>query len=141
MGSTLIRWSTTILASIALATAHADEPAPHSTPRRAGPSGAALFKTYCASCHGTTGRGDGPVAKRLARKPPDLTRLAQRNGGNFDADQLRRVIDGRQPVKGHGRGEMPVWGDAFQGSDESSAEAVRARIEALVEYLRSIQTQ
>jgi cytochrome c553 len=30
----------------------------------------------CASCHGTTGRGDGPAAKSLRVPPADLTKLA-----------------------------------------------------------------
>jgi len=33
-----------------------------------------LFKNYCASCHGATGRGDGPLAARLSRPPRDFTR-------------------------------------------------------------------
>jgi hypothetical protein len=36
--------------------------------------------------------------------------------------------------------QLPVWGDAFQRSLEGgSAEAVRARIQALVDFLESIQ--
>lgn len=34
--------------------------------------GAKLFKKDCAGCHGTTGGGDGFVAKVLLRKPKDL---------------------------------------------------------------------
>ncbi len=30
------------------------------------PTGRRLFLTYCAPCHGETGRGDGPVAKRFS---------------------------------------------------------------------------
>lgn len=33
-----------------------------------------LFQNYCASCHGTAGRGDGPLAMRLSRPPRDLGR-------------------------------------------------------------------
>jgi hypothetical protein len=42
---------------------------------------------------------------------------------------VRKVIDGRQPVTGHGGKDMPVWGDAFQAASGESA--VKARIEAL----------
>ena len=42
------------------------------------------------------------------------TRLAQRNKGRFDAEKVQRIIDGRDPVKGHGGPDMPVWGDAFK---------------------------
>ncbi len=34
--------------------------------------GAGLFKTDCAGCHGSTGRGDGFIAPVLLRKPKDL---------------------------------------------------------------------
>jgi len=35
-----------------------------------------LFATYCASCHGITGRGNGPVAEELRQSPADLTQFA-----------------------------------------------------------------
>lgn len=33
------------------------------------PDGAALYARWCAACHGTTGRGDGPAAAGLPVKP------------------------------------------------------------------------
>jgi mono/diheme cytochrome c family protein len=35
-------------------------------------AGAAVYKKYCAFCHGLTGKGDGPLAPKDA-DPPDLT--------------------------------------------------------------------
>jgi mono/diheme cytochrome c family protein len=35
--------------------------------------GAALYQTHCLSCHGATGKGDGPSAAGLANRPKDLT--------------------------------------------------------------------
>lgn len=104
-------------------------------------SGAALFKTYCATCHGKSGKGDGPLSQHLRSLPPDLTLLARRAGGKFDAEKVYRIIDGRRPVAGHGGADMPVWGDAFQrtGYGRGTEDAVRARIQAIVEHLRSIQ--
>ena len=103
-------------------------------------SGTALFRTYCSSCHGREGKGDGPVADRLRVAPPDLTQIAKRNHGRFEGDRVARIIDGRDPVKGHGGADMPVWGDAFKGSREGYEEAsVKARIRALVDYLEEIQ--
>jgi mono/diheme cytochrome c family protein len=43
----------------ALAFAHPWTSGAHQ-PRDAEPDGAALYRTYCASCHGTSGLGDGP---------------------------------------------------------------------------------
>ena len=33
---------------------------------------AALYRSHCASCHGTEGRGDGPDAPFLASRPRNL---------------------------------------------------------------------
>jgi mono/diheme cytochrome c family protein len=35
--------------------------------------GKRLFSRHCTACHGTLGRGDGPVAHQWARLPKDLT--------------------------------------------------------------------
>ncbi len=35
--------------------------------------GQTLFAASCASCHGSTGRGDGPAAAGLLKRPADLT--------------------------------------------------------------------
>jgi mono/diheme cytochrome c family protein len=109
-------------------------------PRQEAYSGSELFKTYCASCHGRSARGDGPLAANMKKPPPDLTQFAARNGDVFPAALVAQIIDGRQPVKGHGGPDMPVWGDAFKASRVcSSEEAVQARIRALVEFLQHIQ--
>lgn len=99
-----------------------------------------LFRTYCAACHGTSARGDGPLAESMRRRPADLTAIAKRNNGVFPADEVFRMIDGRQPVKGHGGPDMPVWGDVFSRSvDAGDPAIVQARIKALVAYLESLQ--
>jgi mono/diheme cytochrome c family protein len=102
-------------------------------------AGAQAFRTYCASCHGTSARGDGPLAVQLRRTPPDLTKFTQRNGGVFPSERLTRIIDGRDVVS-HGDREMPVWGDAFKVTRGGlSEDAVKARIAAIVRYLQAIQ--
>ncbi|HEY5678560.1 MAG TPA: cytochrome c [Pseudomonadales bacterium] len=96
-----------------------------------------LYLGYCASCHGLSGAGDGPVAAGMAFKMEDLRTLEARNG-TFPADRLREVIDGRTLRSVHGTNDMPVWGWQFLLAEDSE-EHVAARIDALVEYLRSIQ--
>jgi high-affinity iron transporter len=39
--------------------------------------GAQVYRENCASCHGSTGRGDGPMAARLDPKPADLSNAAE----------------------------------------------------------------
>lgn len=116
--------------------------APAGAEEAQGVSGAALYRTYCASCHGIYGRGDGPVAPSLKVEVPDLTRIAARHGGEFPAEQIRKIIDGRSTRPPHGPRDMPVWGDAFRtGGGESPQADKRASewISLLTEYLRSIQ--
>jgi mono/diheme cytochrome c family protein len=102
--------------------------------------GSELFYLYCASCHGKTAQGDGPLAASLRRRPPNLTEILTRNKGVFPKEKVYRIIDGREKVPGHGGPDMPVWGDAFLRSGESpTEEMVRQRIQSLVEFLESIQ--
>ena len=104
------------------------------------PAGAYLFRTYCASCHGPNALGDGPLASAMKRKPANLTEILKRNQGVFPAEQVFRIIDGRTKVPGHGGPDMPVWGDVFtKAIDASGPDAVKARIDALVAYLETIQ--
>ena len=57
-------------------------------------SGEEIFMKYCAACHGSTGRGNGPVAHSLKIAVPDLTAISRHYGG-FPAMLVREVIDGR----------------------------------------------
>jgi mono/diheme cytochrome c family protein len=97
--------------------------------------GGVLFRTYCASCHGTSGRGDGTMGRQLRRVPPDLTTFAVRNGGVFPAERVRRVIDGTG-IPSHGDREMPVWGAVFKRTAGGDA---AARIDAIVKFLQDLQ--
>ncbi len=115
------------------------------TPQPAGnkstPAGSGLFSTYCVVCHGSDGKGTGPLASSLKKRPADLTALARTNSGTFPSEMVAKVIDGREGVKGHGGGDMPVWGDAFERSQDAGPQAVKERIDALVDYIASIQAK
>ncbi len=105
-----------------------------------GISGAQTYHAHCASCHGAEGRGDGPRSENLLVDVPDLRRIRKRNGGRFPAEKIERIVDGREPVKGHGGGGMPVWGDAFKNADTGYDErVVKEKIRAVVQYLRTLQ--
>lgn len=120
----------------------AGTPSPHQLSHR---SGMELYETLCASCHGGSGQGDGPVAPLIKTGVPDLTRLAHRDGGEFPTEDVRRTIDGRFERPAHGPRDMPVWGWQFyDGTTTNDAEA-RAQadlmIDRLVRYLESIQRE
>jgi mono/diheme cytochrome c family protein len=47
------------------------------------PRGAEIFQTYCASCHGEAGRGDGPASGSLVPPPKDLVELHPLVGDDY----------------------------------------------------------
>ena len=89
------------------------------------------YDSTCASCHGRSGNGDGPVGEALRTRPSDLTLLAKRNGGVFPGEVLYQIIDGRRTLRAHGNYEMPVWGGRIS----------RERILAISAYLKSLQAK
>lgn len=100
--------------------------------------GSALFRAYCAPCHGVTGKGHGPAAPALKSKVPDLTLLSKNNGGSFPEAHVRRVIMGDNAVMAHGSREMPMWGPVFH-QVQSDVDWGNVRLENLVKYLETIQ--
>ncbi|MFN4140369.1 c-type cytochrome [Aestuariivirga sp.] len=114
------------------------------------------FMLRCAACHGPGGKGDGAVGQLLKVPPPDLTRIAERNGGTFPFQRIYDIIDGRQAIAAHGTREMPVWGDSYRAEQfpmkplaENATEAqidaperaVERYILALVYYIGTLQGQ
>src|SRR3989442_1165775 len=66
--------------------------------------GEGIYAAQCASCHGPTGGGDGPLAQPLSVRPPALAALAVR--GRFTDQELTRLIlRGRPgtPMPGYAR--------------------------------------
>ncbi|HEV2351230.1 MAG TPA: cytochrome c [Terriglobia bacterium] len=103
-------------------------------------SGAKLYVSYCASCHGRDGKGDGPAAPALKGAPTDLTLLASNNGGKFPADHVMHVLSSEAEVTVHGSKEMPVWGPIFRRlSPDQNLGVLRAN--NVTNYLKSIQAK
>lgn len=107
------------------------------------PTGAELYRAHCAACHGSAGRGDGPVAESLRRPPADLTALVRATGGTFPEQAVREAIE-VGGVAAHGPREMPVWGVVFRSQHVGEPFYVQhgsREIEALVGYLRTLQAE
>ncbi len=109
-------------------------------------AGAAAFREDCSACHGPGGRGDGSFGAQLLRQPPDLTRLAARNGGVFPRDRVMSTIDGFDRGE-HFSAAMPEFGAGDMGpvviveSADGIGTPVPARLLALAAYLESIQEE
>jgi mono/diheme cytochrome c family protein len=102
-------------------------------------SGGEMYRTYCASCHGIDGKGAGPAAPALKKASPDLTRISQRNKGQFPDFRITHVIDGYEVVAFHGSRDMPIWGDYFRDNETRDEALIKLREHNLVEYIRSMQ--
>lgn len=91
--------------------------------------GRRLFVSYCQLCHGTAGKGDGPLAKVMKISPADLTTTVRSRSDTI----LTKIItgEGRQTITGRDRHNllsetMPEWKDVFSES----------QVKALIAYLR-----
>jgi mono/diheme cytochrome c family protein len=100
--------------------------------------GPALYKAYCASCHGADAKGNGPMTEFLRVSPSDLTRISVHYEGTFPLTRIERIISGEDQLHGHGTREMPVWGPIFSQIDQDR-DLGRVRIDNLARYLREIQ--
>lgn len=125
----------TILA-VASGAAYAQEIKQVPMKRTQASDGPAMYNSYCASCHGLAGLGDGPAAVALTKAPADLTRISARNGGTFPETRVRRYIEGADEISAHGTRDMPVWGTLFRAMERDT---VPLRIQALADFLKSIQ--
>lgn len=104
------------------------------------------YRIACLNCHGAGGKGDGPMAELLKKKPSDLTMLAKNNRGEYPFLRVYQTIDGRVVVLGHGDRAMPIWGKRYleedyerYRTDFGAEDVVRGRILQLVYYVQTLQ--
>jgi len=57
----------------------------------------AIYDDKCAKCHGDTGKGDGPKAKTLKKKPRDYTDGAKM-AELTDEDLKKGITEGKKPM-------------------------------------------
>jgi len=55
------------------------------------------FEDNCTPCHGTEGKGDGPLAESLKKRPKDLTNTKEL-GGLADGEIFWLLSRGRDPM-------------------------------------------
>jgi mono/diheme cytochrome c family protein len=102
--------------------------------------GPQMFKTYCAVCHGTDGKGGGAAAPALKKAPTDLTLLSRTNQGKFPELRVIEAIRGDLDVAAHGSKDMPVWGRVFRRMHDDESVA-RLRLYAVTKYIESMQAK
>ncbi len=87
--------------------------------------GKKLYVTYCSSCHGDSGKGDGPAAASLPVKPANHT------DGNVMNKMSDKTLVDIISKGGQAAGKsafMPAWGASLR----------EKQIADIVAYLRSI---
>lgn len=104
-------------------------------------SGKEMFKSYCAVCHGTDGKGNGPAASAMKTAPIDLTALTQKNGGKYPAAHVAAILRGQATNPSHGNADMPIWGPLFSSISHGHEGQVQQRITNLVNYVQGIQSK
>jgi len=104
-------------------------------------SGKEMYNSYCAVCHGTDGKGNGPAASAMKAPPTDLTLLAQKAGGKYPSAHVTSVIRGQATLPSHGSADMPVWGPLFSSISQGHEAQVQQRVTNLVKYIETLQAK
>ena len=129
-------------ATISISAQQAKPEIKHTTaPPTSAASGKEMFVAYCASCHGTDAKGNGPAASALNSKPADLTALAKNNGGKFPTGRVMSILRGEATVTAHGNRDMPVWGPVFWKMSQGHPAELQQRVTNLTHYLESLQAK
>lgn len=91
------------------------------TPKADLSAGKAKYNQFCATCHGASGKGDGPAAAALNPKPRNLSATKRSDA------ELKKIIkeggaaNGMSPL-------MPPWGPSLSEQDVTN----------LIAYIRSL---
>jgi mono/diheme cytochrome c family protein len=105
-------------------------------------SGKQMFNSYCAVCHGSDAKGNGPAAGALKIAPVDLTLLARKNSGKYPSAHVAAIIRGQATtVQSHGSQEMPIWGPLFSSISQGHEGQVEQRTANLVAYIETLQAK
>jgi mono/diheme cytochrome c family protein len=90
--------------------------------------GKKLYGQFCASCHGQSGKGDGPAAAALNPKPRDHTNKEYMSKMSDD-DLLKVIKDGGASI---GKSPlMPPWGASLKDD----------QIQDVIAYVRTLCCQ
>jgi mono/diheme cytochrome c family protein len=93
--------------------------------------GATLYDAFCVSCHGRTGRGNGPAAALLEVPVPDLTLIVVRDGKFDERHVMLHFL--------RNSGPMPDWHRVLRVNyNKSEGHALCAAVN-LTRHLKALQ--
>ena len=109
------------------------------------PTGAEDFADYCSGCHGVTGKGDGPMAANLGKRPADLTRLAGAKGKIAMAPVMSKIYGSTNVHEGD---LMPEFGSLLESdkpvlydSGDGILTPTPLRLVQVAEYIQTLQAK
>ncbi|PKL77538.1 MAG: hypothetical protein CVV27_05150 [Candidatus Melainabacteria bacterium HGW-Melainabacteria-1] len=85
-------------------------------------AGKKIYAQRCATCHGTSGKGDGPTGKSLTPKPRDFTK-AKFSFAKNDAELVAFIKKGKAP--------MPAWGSVLN----------QTQIQDVIAYIHTLKSK
>lgn len=84
-------------------------------------AGKAKYNMFCASCHGPTGKGDGPVAAAIQPPPRDFSvgafKFDTDDSGDAGSDEDLKNVITHGGLKYGGNPMMAPWGGALSETD------------------------
>lgn len=95
--------------------------------------GMRLYASYCQLCHGPSGSGDGPLAKKMHITPADLNTTVRVRSETI----LRKIITGQGGPTITGRERHNILSDAMPGWETIFTED---QVDSLIAYLRFLTT-
>jgi mono/diheme cytochrome c family protein len=75
--------------------------------------GQRIYEQNCASCHGESGRGDGPAAEVLSPQPANLRHLGHMSMMANDAYLFWTIADGGEPIDT----DMPAFNESLSDDE------------------------
>lgn len=109
------------------------------------PTGAEDFADYCSGCHGVDGKGDGPMAASLGKRPSDLTKLAGAKGKIAMAPVMSKIYGATNVHPGD---LMPEFGSLLESdqrvlydSGDGILTPTPLRLVQVAEHIQSLQAR
>lgn len=80
-------------------------------------AGKKLYEQFCLSCHGATGRGDGPTGQFLPVKPTDYAKSMPQYGDKWAEYYFKIIKEGGVAMDPPRSPLMAPWGGQLKESD------------------------
>jgi mono/diheme cytochrome c family protein len=103
-------------------------------------AGKEMYVSYCASCHGLDGNGNGPAAPALSRPVPDLSSLSANNHGRYPKYRVLTTLSKHgEPHWAETTSQMPDFHRALVSLDRTCPMLAGVRAQSISKYVETLQ--